>query len=95
MAMRGRAAGAKWPTVAVLAILLAATVLDWPFVWGALFLYWALDGIRSGEAYIIQRISRVEAPGLFWAISVFWLVLAALTIYIDASERWFADYALA
>ena len=95
MAMHGRRSGAKWPTVAVLAILLAATVLDWPFVWGALFLYWAIDGMRSGEAYVIQRIPRGEAPALFWAISVFWLVLTALTIYIDASERWFPDYALA
>ncbi len=95
MEMRSRRGGAKWPTVAVLAILLAATVLNWPFVWGALFLYWVFDGHRSGEAYIIHRIGRREAPALFWAITVFWLVLAALTFYIDASERWFPDYALA
>ena len=93
--MRGRRAGAKWPTVATFAVLLVATALDWPFVWGALFLYWAVDGMRGGEAYIIQRISRDEAPALFWAINLFWLVLTALTFYIDASERWFPAYALA
>lgn len=70
----------KLPTVVALAILLAATFIGWYWVWGILFLYWAVLGIVTGNAFVLQTVQRGESPLLFWLISVAWLVLAVLAI---------------
>ena len=70
----------KWPTVVVLAGLLAATALGWYWVWGVLFLYWAVAGIVSGEAFVVQTVRRDEHRVLFSLISLSWLVLAGLMV---------------
>ena len=73
----------KLPTVAGLAALLAATWAGWYWVWGAFFLYWAVSGIVTGHAFVVQTVYRDESPILFWLISATWLVLAGLTIMQD------------
>ena len=73
----------KWPTVVALAVLLAATAVDWTWVWGVFFLYWSVNGIATGQAFVVQMVRRDENPGLFWFISISWVVLAALMIFYD------------
>lgn len=73
----------KWPTVVALAVLLAATAMDWIWVWGVFFLYWSVHGIATGQAFVVQMVQRDENPRLFWFISISWVVLAALTIFYD------------
>ena len=70
-----------WPTVAVMAVLLAATALDWYWVWGLFFLYWAVAGIALRQAFVVQVVLRDEHPVLFWFITITWLLLAVLTLY--------------
>ena len=71
----------KVPTVLALAVLVGATLVEWYWVWGIFFLYWAVLGIVRGEAFVVQTVSRDESPVLFWLISVTWLVLAVLAIF--------------
>ncbi len=75
-----RVTQSKLPTVVALLVLLAATFVGWYWVWGILFLYWAVLGIVTGNAFVLQTVQRDESPLLFWLISVAWLILAALTI---------------
>lgn len=70
----------RLPTVVALAVLLVATAFGWYWVWGILFLHWAVLGIVTGNAFVLQTVRRDESPLLFWLISVAWLVLAVLAI---------------
>ena len=74
------AARTKVPTVVALVVLLVATALGWFWVWGVFFFYWAVVGIVTQQAFVVQTVRRRESPVLFWVISVSWLALACLTI---------------
>lgn len=78
-----RASQSKLPTVVALAVLLVATWMDWQWVWGVFFLYWAVLGIVTRQAFVVRNVDQDESPLLFWLISVTWLVLAALSIFYD------------
>ena len=78
-----RVSQSKLPTVAGLAALLIATWMDWQWVWGVFFLYWAVLGIMTGQAFVVRTVDQDESPLLFWLISVTWLVVAALSIFYD------------
>lgn len=74
------AARTKAPTVVALVVLLAATALGWMWVWGVFFLYWAVVGIVTQQAFVVQTVRRDESPVLFWVISASWLALSCLMI---------------
>ncbi len=78
-----RISQSKLPTVVALAALLIATWMDWQWVWGVFFLYWAVLGIMTGQAFVVRTVDQDESPLLFWLISVTWLVVAALSIFYD------------
>ena len=78
-----RMSQSKLPTVVALAALLIATWMDWQWVWGVFFLYWAVLGIMTGQAFVVRTVDHDESPLLFWLISVTWLVVAALSIFYD------------
>lgn len=73
----------RWPTVAAMAILLLATIMEWYWVWGVLFLYWTIAAFVMGQAFVVQTIRRDEHSVLFWFVSITWLVLAILFILSD------------
>ena len=77
----------KLLTVLALAVLLAATWVGWQWVWGVFFLYWAVGGIMTGQAFVVQTIDRYESPVLFWLISIMWLVLSGMMIFYDLSPE--------
>lgn len=77
----------KWFTVAALGVLTIATIQEWYWVWGLLFVFWAVLGIRSGSAFLIEDISRREHPALFWLISAMWTGFGAYYIYADLPWR--------
>ena len=79
--------GVKWPTLVALPLLILATVMNWYWVWGCLFLYWAWPALRSGEVYLVEPIRRAEDPLLFWAITALWAGLGVWAIVSDLSWR--------
>lgn len=81
-----RAAGTKWPTLVGIVVLLGATVVNWYWVWGLLFLYWTVVSVGSGQVFVVQTVRRDENPYLFWAVNVLWLILAILVIVTDLSS---------
>lgn len=77
----------KLPTVIAIPVLLLATYKEWYWVWGLLFFYWALPGLRSGEAYLVEPIKRSRHPILFWTITAMWAGFGLWTIAVDLSWR--------
>ena len=77
----------KWLTVAAIAVLIAATGLNMYWVWGLLFIYWAIAGIREGSAFIIEPIERAKNPYLFWIINGMWAGLGLWGVIADLSTR--------
>ncbi len=62
-----------WPTLAVLALLWAATIASQTWVLGLLFLGWAAWDIVTGESFFLQRIRRRTNPVTFWAVELSWI----------------------
>lgn len=77
----------KWRTVVAIAVLATATYLNWYWVWGVLFVYWAIAGLRTGNAFVVEPISRDEDPVLFWLIAVMWAGLGVWAVVWDLSWR--------
>ncbi len=77
----------RWPTALAIPILLIATYLEWYWVWGLLFVYWAVPAVLSGEAFLVEPIMRSDHPILFWIITAMWLGFGIWTIVADLSLR--------
>ena len=73
----------KLPTVVSLVVLVTATYFDWYWVWGLLYLYWAVQSVGVGEAFLVQTVRRDGNPVLFWSVSVMWFILAVLVVVTD------------
>ncbi len=80
-------ADARWPTIMAIPTLLLATYLGWYWVWGVLFVYWAVPAVLSGEVFLVEPIMRSDDPILFWIITAMWLGFGIWTIVADLSAR--------
>ena len=85
--MRAAILEQKWLTVVAIPVLLVATYMSWYWIWGCLFLYWALPGLRNGQAYLIEPVDRTRNPVLFWIITAMWAGFGLLTIITDLHGR--------
>lgn len=62
------------------------------FFFAIFFLIWSIQGIKSGQAFFIELISRNEKPFLFWLISILWLALSLWSLlYSDTVLTWLYD----
>ena len=78
-----KAAKTKLPTVVGLITLVTATIFNWYWVWGLMFLYWAVLSVVVGQVFVVQTVRRDESPYLFWSVSAMWAILAILVIVTD------------
>ena len=78
-----RSTGFRPLTLVALVVLGIATYFDWYWVWGLLFIYWALPSVLHGEAFLIERITRADNPILFWLITGMWVFFGVWTTYAD------------
>ncbi|MEO0425590.1 MAG: hypothetical protein AAF184_24865 [Pseudomonadota bacterium] len=72
-------------SVAVIGLLIIATILEWHWVWGLLFAYWTGSGLVHGESFLLMPIPRATRPGLFWAASLTW---GGLALWFLADAFW-------
>ena len=77
----------KLLTVLVFAALVIATLREWYWLWGLLFLFWSIQGFRSGHAFLIEDISREDHPLLYWLISAMWAGFGLWYLYADLVWR--------
>jgi len=73
----------KGLTILTLVLLLGATLTGVYSVWGALFLFWGLSAIRTGQVYLVEPIHRDEDPILFWILTGMWCVFGVLYVLAE------------
>ena len=78
--------GVRWLTLAALAIVIAAVIFNFQWVWGLLFLFWSGTSLVTGVTFLVEPIHRDEDPWLFWAITTLWLGLSVALIVIDLAN---------
>ena len=77
----------RWLTIVAIPVLVIATFMSWYWIWGCLFLYWAVPALRSGEAFLVEPIQRLQNPVLFWIITAMWAGFGIWTIVADLHWR--------
>lgn len=71
----------KWKTILGLIVMIIATLKNIPWLWGILFLFWAINDLRNGHTYFIEDVSREEDPILFWVIVTVWFLFAVMSFF--------------
>lgn len=73
----------RWVNVVALAVLLVAIWMNWMWIWGILFICWAVPAFLTGESHLVGSVSRDSQPVIFWLVTALWIVLGILTILGD------------
>lgn len=70
----------KWKTVIALTLLLIAIMLNWSWVYGILFIAWAIADIATKRVYFVEEVTRAKNPILLWIIVILWLLLGIYSL---------------
>lgn len=73
----------RWKTLLAMGLVILAVVLDLIFIWGIFFWFWAIENIRTGEAYFVERVNKEDEPVLYWVIIAIWLVIGGYYFFFD------------
>lgn len=65
------------------AALMVSTYFGFQFLWGALFVFWTIQSLRSGSAFLLSSVNRAQDPVLFWMVQITWLVLGLMMLTAD------------
>ena len=68
------------PTWIALVIVWFAVLMNLPWIFGLLFLAWAIYDIVTGESSFVQTVNRNAHPVAFWVVVLTWLAFACLYI---------------
>ena len=52
-----------------------------------LFIYWGAIGIRDGDVFVVEPVSRDENPVLFWLTTAMWAGLGVWAVVWDLAWR--------
>jgi len=66
-----------------LILIIISILMEWNWVWGAIFIMWAIPSFYSGKTYLVQEIDKNKDPILFWLILMMWVGLSAYLIIAD------------
>ncbi|MDA4847981.1 hypothetical protein [Hoeflea poritis] len=66
-------------TVLAIIVLAVATAMGWIWMWGLLYMYWAVMGPLTGSAFVVESVDRDDNPVLFWIISAAWFAAGIWT----------------
>ena len=60
-----------------LILISAFTAHLWP--WALFLSFWVIQGLRTGETYLLSRVGKNSEPVLFWLIMAVLAVLAVIS----------------
>lgn len=82
---RGSARSEKRPVPWIDAVALAAlwvgVILGQVWVFGVLFVSWAIYDIVRRRTHFINEFGRSDQPIMFWLIAISWLILGILAFW--------------
>lgn len=64
----------KWRTLLALVGIAASVALNQYWIWGLIFLFWAVRDIRNKATYLVEPLERAHNPVLYWVVVVMWLL---------------------
>ena len=70
-----------------LIVLLAATLFEHYWIWGALFLFWAVRSYYMRSVFLLTDIEADKSPALYWFVTVFWAGFGVLYLVWDILWR--------
>ncbi len=70
----------RWKSILALVMIGVGFVFDLYWIWGILFLIWAINDLRNRSTYLLDYIPRSDAPILYWIIVLMWLFLGIWTL---------------
>ena len=73
----------KIRTIVGLVLLYVAILLNWQWVWGVLFLLWALPDLFSGVTYFMEPVEKKSHPLLYWSIVLSWIWMSIYMILMS------------
>lgn len=66
----------KWKSILALCLIASALAFDMPWLWGILFIIWAVMDIKNSQTYLLEEIPRDRNPFLYWIIVSMWFCFA-------------------
>ncbi len=66
----------RWRSLLAIGAIAVGVVWDLAWVWGLLFLAWAIIDLRNRVTYLLDEIPRDRSPALYWTTIVLWFGLA-------------------
>ncbi|MFA8343176.1 MAG: hypothetical protein ACEPO8_09440 [Rhodothermaceae bacterium] len=73
----------KWKTIIALAAIIIALINNWDWLWGVLFLFWAINDLRNKSTYFVEPISRSENSFIYWVIIFMWIIFGIYKLIPD------------
>lgn len=70
-----------------LVVLIVATAFNHYWVWGLLFIFWAIRAFNDDGTQLLLPVSKRSDPLLYWAINIMWLVFGIWYILFDVLWR--------
>lgn len=63
------------------------------FYFALFFLIWSVQGINTGNIFMLENINRQSSPVFFWIVTLVWLVLSLLSLaYSEPVIHWYYGY---
>ncbi|MCG8634001.1 MAG: B12-binding domain-containing radical SAM protein [Desulfobacterales bacterium] len=69
------AAPLRWKSVLALGIIGMGLWFEWYWIWGVLFIIWAITDLRNRRTYLLDDIPRSDSPLLYWTVVLMWLIM--------------------
>lgn len=69
----------KWKTYLGLILVLCGIFLSLEWIWGILFLFWAITDLVNGRTYFIEDVNKRSNPFTYWLVVTVWFILALLS----------------
>ncbi len=70
-----------------LIVLVVATAFEHYWVWGVVFLFWAVGSCYTREVFLLFPIERDKTPVLYWLVCVFWAGFGLWYLFTDILWR--------
>jgi len=71
----------KWRAIFGLFIVTVATLSEFNWVWGLLFLFWVIPDIRHGSTHFLEHVERRKNPVVYWLIISVWVILSLYLLF--------------
>lgn len=63
----------RWKSILALGLIGIGLYFDIYWIWGFIFILWALGDLKSGYTYLMEMIPRSESPVFYWVVVTMWL----------------------